>query len=213
MPIKLVNYDDQGSPEEAVKIANKMIQVDKVDAILGSLTSSNVLAAGGIYNEAKIPTIGTGNSPTWMQQGWEYVFRAGLNTALSMPHVTEKMLNLDVKKVAVFRGLDDAAKTSAETFIEEAKKAGIEVTTIESYTEGDTDFSGQVAKMINSKPDAVLRLFLQSSCGSLDLINSALTVRGFRLIQLMWQGMQSTTGYLLILTWYTTVLKKRKILK
>lgn len=155
VPIKLVNYDDQGSPEEAVKIANKMIQVDKVDAILGSLTSSNVLAAGGIYNEAKIPTIGTGNSPTWMQQGWEYVFRAGLNTALSMPHVTEKMLNLDVKKVAVFRGLDDAAKTSAETFIEEAKKAGIEVTTIESYTEGDTDFSGQVAKMINSKPDAV----------------------------------------------------------
>ncbi len=62
-----------------------------------------------------------------MQQGWEYVFRAGLNTALSMPHVTEKMLNLDVKKVAVFRGLDDAAKTSAETFIEEAKKAELKL--------------------------------------------------------------------------------------
>ncbi|WP_333650086.1 ABC transporter substrate-binding protein [Lacrimispora sp.] len=155
VPVKLVNYDDQGSPEEAVKIANKMIQVDKVNAILGSLTSSNVLAAGGIYNEAKIPTIGTGNSPTWMLQGWEYVFRAGLNTALSMPHIAEKMVELDIKSVAVFRGLDDAAKSSAEAFVEEAKKVGIEVTTVESYTEGDTDFSGQVAKMINTKPDAV----------------------------------------------------------
>lgn len=155
VPVKLVNYDDQGSPEEAVKIASKMIQVDKVDAILGSLTSSNVLAAGGIYNDAKIPTIGTGNSPTWMQQGWEYVFRAGLNTALSMPHLANKMVELDIKKVAVFRGLDDAAKTSAETFVEEAKKVGIEITTVESYTEGDTDFSGQIAQIINSKPDAV----------------------------------------------------------
>lgn len=155
VPVKLVNYDDQGSPEEAVKIASKMIQVDKVNAILGSLTSSNVLAAGGIYNDAKIPTIGTGNSPTWMEQGWEYIFRAGLNTALSMPHIADKMVELDIQKVAVFRGLDDAAKTSAETFIAEAEKAGIEVTTVESYTEGDTDFSGQIAKIINSGPDTV----------------------------------------------------------
>ena len=74
--VRIVSYDDQGSPEEAVKVATKMVQVDKCEAIVGSCISSCVLSSGPIFNEAKIPTFGTGTSPTWMKQGWECVFRA-----------------------------------------------------------------------------------------------------------------------------------------
>ena len=155
VPIRLVNYDDQGAPEEAVKLATKMIQVDKVNAVLGSLTSTCMLAAGKYYNDAKLVAFGTGNSPTWMEQGWEYVFRAGLNTGLSMPAVGDKMVEMGIKSVAVFQGLDDAAKTSAETFIKVCNERGIEVLTTESYTDGDTDYSGQIAKIISKNPDVV----------------------------------------------------------
>lgn len=155
VPVRLVNYDDQGAPEEAVKLATKMIQVDKVNAILGSLTSTCMLAAGKYYNDAKLIAFGTGNSPTWMEQGWEYVFRACLNTALSMPAVGDKMVDMGIKSVAVFQGLDDAAKSSAETFIKVCKERNIEVLTTESYTEGDTDYSGQIAKIISKNPDVV----------------------------------------------------------
>lgn len=155
VPVRLINYDDQGAPEEAVKLATKMIQVDKVDAVLGSLTSTCMLAAGKYYNDAKLVTFGTGNSPTWMEQGWDYVFRACLNTALSMPFLGDKMVEMGIKSVAVFQGLDDAAKTSAETFIKVCEERGIEVLTTESYTDGDTDYSGQVAKIISKNPDVV----------------------------------------------------------
>ncbi|MFV0411671.1 MAG: ABC transporter substrate-binding protein [Oscillospiraceae bacterium] len=155
VPVRLINYDDQGSPEEAVKLATKMIQVDKVDAVLGSLTSTCMLAAGKYYNDAKLVTFGTGNSPTWMEQGWDYVFRACLNTALSMPFLGDKMVEMGITSVAVFQGLDDAAKTSAETFIKVCEERGIEVLTTESYTDGDTDYSGQVAKIISKNPDVV----------------------------------------------------------
>ena len=37
--VELVVYDDQASPEEAVKIATKLIEVDKVDVVCGSLIS------------------------------------------------------------------------------------------------------------------------------------------------------------------------------
>lgn len=153
--VRLINYDDQGSPEEAVKIATKMIEVDNVDAILGSLTSTCMLAAGQYYNDAGIVSFGTGNSPTWMEQDWDYVFRACLNTALSMPFLGNKMVEMGITNVAIFQGLDDAAKTSAETFVEVCNSVGIEVLTIESYTEGDTDYSGQIAKIISKNPDAV----------------------------------------------------------
>lgn len=155
VPVRLINYDDQGAPEEAVKLATKMIQEDKVNAVLGSLTSTCMLAAGKYYNDAEIIAFGTGNSPTWMVQDWEYVFRACLNTGLSMPFLGDKMVEMGIESVAVFQGLDDAAKTSAETFIKVCEERNIKVLTVESYTEGDTDYSGQIAKILNTNPDIV----------------------------------------------------------
>ncbi len=148
--IRLVSYDDQGSPEEAVKVATKLVQVDKVQAVIGSCISSCVLSSGAIFNDAKIPTFGTGTSPTWMQQGWEYVFRACQNNNFALPLVVKKLQELGVTKVAIFAGQDDAAVAGVKTMTELCQAAGIEITASESYAEGNTDFSGQVAKMISS---------------------------------------------------------------
>ena len=108
--VRIVSYDDQGSPEEAVKVATKMVQVDKCEAIVGSCISSCVLSSGPIFNEAKIPTFGTGTSPTWMKQGWECVFRACQNNDFALPIVVNKLT-----KVAIFAGQDDAAVAGVKT--------------------------------------------------------------------------------------------------
>ena len=153
--VEVLSYDDQGLPEEAVKLATRMVQADGVQAIIGSCISSCVLSSGKIYNDAKIPTFGTGTSPTWMAEGWEYVFRACQNNDFELPLVVNKLKELGVTKTAIFAGQDDAAVAGANTFTDLCKEAGIEITTSESYAEGNTDFSGQVAKIINSNPQVV----------------------------------------------------------
>ena len=153
--VEVLSYDDQGLPEEAVKLATRMVQADGVQAIIGSCISSCVLSSGKIYNDAKIPTFGTGTSPTWMAEGWEYVFRACQNNDFALPLVVNKLKELGVTKAAIFAGQDDAAVAGANTFTDLCKEAGIEITTSESYAEGNTDFSGQVAKIINSNPQVV----------------------------------------------------------
>ena len=174
--IKLVSYDDQGSPEESVKVATKLVEVDKCDAIIGSCISSCVLSGGEIVNSAGIPMFGTGTSPTWMQQDWEYVFRACQNNDFALPTVVKALSDLGVKKVAIFAGQDDAAVAGSKTFQELAKEAGIEVTTVESYVEGDTDFSGQVAKMINSEAEV---MFISTFGPTQPLIAKQLRQYGF----------------------------------
>ena len=67
--VELIPYDDKSSPEEAVKAVTRMIEVDEVDAIIGSLHSGNIQAAGDILEEAQIPLMGTGTSPQWLEQG------------------------------------------------------------------------------------------------------------------------------------------------
>ena len=89
--IKVVVYDDQSSSEEAVKVANKLIEVDHADAVIPSLLSSNVLASAGYLSDAGIITIGIGTSPTWLQQGWENVFRACHSSDLVIPSLITYM--------------------------------------------------------------------------------------------------------------------------
>lgn len=153
--IRLIIYDDQQSPEEAVKIAQKMIEVDKVDAICGSYVSSCMLAAGNYYEEAQIPTVGNGIGTTWMEQGWEYIFRACPNSGMAIPQLLEKMQYMGIKTVSTFEGVDDASKSSADTFRELAGDYGIQILTSETCVGGETDFSGQIAKILNSNAQAV----------------------------------------------------------
>jgi len=153
--IRLIIYDDQQSPEEAVKLAQKMIEVDKVDAICGSYVSSCMLAAGNYYNEAQIPTVGNGIGTTWMEQGWEYIFRACPNSGMAIPQLLEKMQYMGIKTVSIFEGVDDASKSNADTFRELAGDYGIKVLTSETCVSGETDFSGQIAKILNSNPEVV----------------------------------------------------------
>ncbi len=153
--IKLVTYDDQGSPEEAVKIANKMVEVDKVDAVIGPLLSTCQMAQGALLNDAKIPTIGIGLSPSFMENGWDYIVRSSLNSDYVMKILAQNMVDLDIHSLAIFSGQDDSSKKAAGSMKAEAEAVGITVTTTETYVDGDTDFSGQAAKLINTKPDAI----------------------------------------------------------
>ena len=153
--LELVEYDDQGSPEEAVKLATKLIEVDKVNWISGSLISSCMLAAGPYYEEAGIITMGTGTSSTWMKQGWKYVWRPSPNAGSVMPAMAKYMKSLGINSISIFQGQDDSSASGAEDMRNACKDEGIEVITSETYVDGDTDFSGQAIKIVNSGADAV----------------------------------------------------------
>jgi len=164
--IKVVHYDDGSDPEEAVKCVTKLIESDDIDLCVGSIISSCLLASGAALNENNIPTMGTGLSPSWMAEGWDYFFRACLNTAFSIPALTSTMEQLGYKSVAVFEGQDDYGVSAGESMRAAAAEAGITVTTTENYVTGDTDFSGQVAKILNTNPDCVFIGVLSGDAGN-----------------------------------------------
>ncbi|MDR2391144.1 MAG: ABC transporter substrate-binding protein, partial [Planctomycetota bacterium] len=96
-----------------------------------------------------------GTSPTWMAEGWPYIFRGSYNNGLSAILVVDIMERLGMSKVAIFKGQDDAAISTARAFTGEVNRRGYEVVADESYDLGDTDFSAQVANIIDSEPHSV----------------------------------------------------------
>ena len=55
--LEMIFEDDQGTPEKAKTVISKLINQDKVIAVLGEVASSNSLAAAPVAQEAKIPMI------------------------------------------------------------------------------------------------------------------------------------------------------------
>src|SRR5262245_46418611 len=55
--IRLVSEDDQGKPEEALTVVTKLINRDKVVAVLGENASSRSLAAAPVCQQNRIPMI------------------------------------------------------------------------------------------------------------------------------------------------------------
>ena len=164
--IEIIPYDDKSSPEESVKSTTRLIEVDNVVGIMGSLHSGNVLAAGPVAEEYKIPVISGGTSPTWLEQGWLYHFRALGNSNLAMTQLTAYCNQEGWKKIAMIHSNDEYGNNGADEFNENAAEKGLEIVADESFTAGDKDFTGQFAKLISSNPDVIMTWGTGSDVGS-----------------------------------------------
>ena len=165
--VVLVEYDDRSSPEQAVKSAMKLVTVDRVHAIVGSLHSGNILASAPILEEFRAPTIGSGTSPKWLEQGYEYLFRSLGNSGLAVRQLALYAKSADMKRVAILHANDEYGRTGADDFTRYAREGGLEIVTQESFTHGDRDFTGQFARILREGPDAVLLWALGDDLGAL----------------------------------------------
>jgi len=161
----LIMYDDKSSPELAVKDVTRLIDRDKVHVIVASLHSGNILATAPIVEKAKIPELGPGTSPKWLQQGYKYLFRVLPNSTWGNKGLVKAMRTLGLTKVGILHRADEYGKTGSSDLIERVKEAGLEVVGNESYPPGDNDFTGQLAKLLNTDVDAMVMYGITDEAG------------------------------------------------
>lgn len=155
VPVTVEEYDTQCTTEEAVKVVQKIISDGKASAVIGSVNSSEVLASGGYLNDAGIVLLGLGTAATWMQQGWEYVWRPSCNVTLLAGAVAERAKSLDLTQVGVLYTPDDVGRATADNFINEAGQKGLTVVASEEVAADDTDFSAQINNILSKNPNVI----------------------------------------------------------
>ena len=97
--IVLVSEDDQTNPEAAVRAARKLIDVDKVSAIMGTWASSVTTAVAPLCWESKtfLCTVSGADSITLLpHQG--FLIRTQPNSRLQVTRVGEFILSMGAKK-------------------------------------------------------------------------------------------------------------------
>jgi branched-chain amino acid transport system substrate-binding protein len=155
--IDVVIQDDRGSPEEAARLAGKLIDQDRVIAIIAGGTSGNSRAAAPKAQASGVPLISPSSTDPAVTKVGDYIFRACFVDSFQGEVMARFAVNtLKAQKAAILfdfnspygRGLTDFFELS---FV----KLGGQVVSKQSYMQGDSDFKGQLSAIRSAEPDVI----------------------------------------------------------
>lgn len=155
--IELIVYDDQSTTEGAVTATTRLIENDKVDAIIGSNLSNAIVATADLVETAGIPFVGSGTGTAWTKCGYNYIFRGTvINTFMNEGFVRVAAEEMGVKNAAFIWVETENGQTSSAAIKGFCEKYNVNIAYEGTYQSTDTDFTGQVTNTIAANPDGVM---------------------------------------------------------
>jgi len=157
-----VNYivlDDASDTTTAVKNTKKLISESKVDLLIGSTTTPNALAMIDVAAEGETPMIALAASARIvepMDDKRKWVFKTPQNDAQMSTAIVEHMTNNKVQTVAYIGFSDAYGEGWWNEFSKLAEVRKLKLVANERFNRTDTTVTGQILKILSSKPDAVL---------------------------------------------------------
>lgn len=144
-PIKVLVVDDQSTNPGALAAASKSIEQDKVLALLGPTTSTQILAVSEMIKQAAIPTLVGGSAVAVTRQGNPWLFRVRPDDSIVAQGMV-KYIKEDMKltKVGILHDADAFGSGGADLVERYAKEAGLAVVKREKYAGSDRDFTAQL---------------------------------------------------------------------
>jgi len=153
--IDLGEYDTQTDPQVSRALVQKAID-EGAYAIWGTIYSGSTMVNMLVAQQNSTPQFVGSEAPGVVEKGNPFVYRTSSGAQKGVPALTSYFTDtLKAKKVAVAWVNNEFGKGGHDVFIEEMKKAGIEVIADVPSEQAQTDYAADVAKLKEAKPDAV----------------------------------------------------------
>ena len=155
--VELFVVDNKSDKVEAANATKRLIDKDKVQAIIGTYGSSLAMAGGENSEKAGIPQVGTSCTNPLVTQGKKYLFRVCfIDPFQGAGAATYAAKSLGFKKAAMLVDVaNDYSVGLANFFKKSFTKLGGQVVSTLNYQSGDQDFTAQLTKIIGEKPDVL----------------------------------------------------------
>lgn len=154
--IELAQEDDQTSPEAAVRAARKLIDIDKVAAILGTWSSAVTTAVAPLCWESKtfLATTSGADSITQLpHQG--YLIRTQPNTTLQGRKFGEFALEQGAKRIFFVSPQTPFFKSQFESMTAAIKAGGGETSSL-VYDDKKPSYRSEIDEVLRFKPDGII---------------------------------------------------------
>ncbi len=159
--IEMILYDNEGDEAKSLIKAKKLIEQDKVLALIGTSQSGTTMAIVPTVTAAQIPLVSCAAS--WKiirdpetKKTREWVFKTPQSDSLAVTKIFDYLQKKGVKKIAIMSvstGYGDSGRAELQRLAPNYK---FEIVADERFAPTDTDMSAQLTKIKGSGAEAVI---------------------------------------------------------
>lgn len=154
--IELFVEDTKCDPKETVTSFNKLVDMNNIDVLLGTVCSGEVLAIAPLLNEKKIPIISACASSPEITNTGDYIFRVYPSDDYDAGAAAKLIINKFKKtKASVLYVNNDYGTALMKSFKSQFTTLGGEVLNSEGYLQDSKDFRTQLLKIKEVNPEVV----------------------------------------------------------
>lgn len=158
--VELVIADNKSDKVEAGNAVAKLIDQDKVSAVIGSWGSGFSMAAGDALKNAQVPAVAPSATNPLVTAGNDYYFRACFIDPFQGKVLARLAFDeLGAKKAAIVQEINNDYSVGLASFFKDEfiKLTGDpdSIVEISNYNTGDQDFSAQLTNLKSKAPDVI----------------------------------------------------------
>ena len=149
--IKLTVYDSGGNPNKSKTFATRLIEQDKVDAVIGDSTTGATLAIMPVFEDAQVPLISLAGAVQIIQPVRKWVFKTPHTDTMACEKIFTDLKKRKLTNIALISGTGGFGKSMNAQCHKVASKYGIKIVHDETYGPRDTDMTPQLTNIKNAK--------------------------------------------------------------
>jgi branched-chain amino acid transport system substrate-binding protein len=156
-PIQLFTEDAQTNPDAGVRGARKLVDVNKVHAILGTWSSAVTLAVAPIAVQARIPQFCVSSSPVISTfKDDDFLYRTAYSQAVISSVYATTAQKLGFKTAALLILNNPYGIGLGDSFPDRFAKVGGTVTGKVVYNPNQSSYRSEIQQALAGKPDVIL---------------------------------------------------------
>jgi branched-chain amino acid transport system substrate-binding protein len=155
--VELFVVDNKSDKVEAANAVKRLIEKEKVVAVIGTYGSSLAMAGGEVAEKAGVPMVGTSCTNPLVTQGKKFSFRVCfIDPFQGAGAATYAFSDMKAKTAALLVDVSNDYSVGLATFFTRSfTKLGGQVVANLKYQAGDQDFTAQMTEIISKKPDVL----------------------------------------------------------
>lgn len=145
--IELVIYDDGGDANKARTFATRLIEDDKVVAMVGGSTTGTTMAMVPVFEEAQVPFISLAGAIEVVDPVRKFIFKTPHTDKMACEKIFENLKQRNLTKIAMISGTDGFGASMRAQCVKVAPTYGVQILTEETYGPRDSDMTAQLTKI------------------------------------------------------------------
>lgn len=155
--LKVIVEDDASDPTNSVKAVKKLLEQDKVLAVVGGSGTGNAAAVVNLFSQAKIPFMtccaGTAGITNPLNP---WVFRTPQTSKVMLERIIDYLQAQKISKVGMIYDSNSYGTDGRDLLRQLAPQAHVAVVAEESFNSKDTDFTIQLTRVKNAGAQAII---------------------------------------------------------